>query len=99
MARRRVPGRTARPSRRLIRREPTTLSPWPNLEALLEEGGNLSLGQIAPIHYAAVAADEHNMLVALVRQPNESFLEILTRLDRALAEVNATGSIIDDINT
>lgn len=75
------------------------LSPWPNLEALLEEGGNLSLGQIATIPNAAVAADEHNMLVVQVRQPNESFIEILTRLDRALAEVNVTGSNIDDINT
>lgn len=99
MARRRALGRTARPSRRLIPREPTTLSPWPNLEALLEEGGNLSLGQIAPIPYAAVAADGHTMLVALVRQPNESFIELLTRLDHALREVNATGAAIDDINT
>ena len=99
MARRRVPGRTARPSRSLIPREATTLSPWPNLEGLLEDGGNLTLGQIAPISYAAVAADGHTILVALVRHPNESFVEKLTRLDRALAEVNATGSIINNINT
>ena len=99
MARRRAPGRTVRPSRGRIAREPTTLSPWPNLEALLEEGGNLSLGQIAPIPYDAVAADKHTVLVALVRQPNESFIEILTRLDRALAEINATSSIIGNINT
>ena len=83
----------------LFRSEPTTLSPWPNLEALLEEGGNLSLGQIAPIPYAAVAADGPTMLVALVRQPNESFIELLTRLDHALREVNATDAAIDDINT
>lgn len=99
MARRRAPGRTARPSRSLIRHEPTPQAPWPNLEALLDEGGNLSLGQIAPIPYAAVAADGSTMLVALVRQPDESFIDLLNRLDRALAEVNATGAAIDDINT
>ena len=98
MARRQAPGRTARPSRSLIRREPTPQAPWPNLEALLEEGGNLSLGRIAPIPYAAVAADEYSMLVAIVRQPNESFVELLNRLDHALGEVNATGTTIDDIN-
>ena len=82
----------------MILREPTPQVPWPNLETLLAEGSNLSLGQIVPIRCAAIAADEHTMLVAIVRQPNESFVELLNRLDRALGEVNATGIAVDDIN-
>ena len=99
MARRRAPGRAARPSRRLTARAATAAEPWPNLQDLLDDGGSVTIGRIAPIPCAAIAADEHTMLVALIRQPKESLAEILVRLDLALGEVNVTGDTIDDINT
>ena len=99
MARRRAPGRTARPSRGLTTRTATAAEPWPNLQDLLDEGGTLTIGQIAPIPCAAIAADQHTMLVALVRQPNESLAKLMTRLDLALGETNATGETIDHLNT
>ncbi len=99
MARRRAPGRTARPSRGLTARAATPDEPWPNLQDLLDDDGNLTIGQIMPIPCAAIAADEYTMRVALIRQPNESLAELLVRLDLALGEVNATGDSIDDINT
>ena len=99
MARRRAPGRTARPSRGLTARTATPAEPWPNLQELLDDGGTLTIGRIAPIPCAAIAADEHAMLVALVRQPGESLAELLVRLDLALGEANATGDPVDHINT
>lgn len=38
-----------------------------------------------------------SMELTLVRQPDESFLELLNWLDRALGDVNATDTTIDDI--
>lgn len=97
MARRRAPGRAARPSRGLTVRAATAAEPWPNLQDVFGEGGSVIIGRIAPSPCAAIAADEHGMLVALIRQPKESLTEILVRLDLALGEVNVTGDTIDDI--
>ena len=99
MARRRAPSRAARPSRGLTVRTATAAEPWPNLQDLLDDGSSVTIGRTAPIPCAAIAADEHTVLVALIRQPKESLAEILVRLDLALCEVNVTGDTIDDINT
>jgi hypothetical protein len=56
--------------------KPSASTPWPTIEAFLEnEDGEISLGAIGYnpfLGYTAVASDEHNMLVALVRRPGES---------------------------
>jgi hypothetical protein len=50
-------------------------TPWPTIEEFLAaEEGTISLGSIGynpSLGYTAVASDESNMLVALVRNPNE----------------------------
>lgn len=73
-------------------------SPWPHIEYLIECGGNITLGRIAPIECAAVAADESNMLAALTRRKGETILELLERLDRAVQKATEEEQFTDEIN-
>lgn len=71
----------------------------PNLEAFLEgDGPQLSIGAIGPIQCAAVAADPHNMLAALVRRPGETLQQLLERLDAAVALAMEQDIFTDEIN-
>lgn len=44
----------------------------PALDQFLADEGQISIGTIGPIACAAVANDQHNMLAALVRRPDET---------------------------
>jgi hypothetical protein len=71
----------------------------PNLEAFLEgDAPQLSIGAIGPIQCAAVAADPHNMLAALVRRPGETLQQLLERLDAAVLLAMQQDIFTDDIN-
>ena len=93
MARRRTPRSN---SRGLTAFTPS--SPWPNIEAFIDDGGNVSLGRIAPIECAAVASDEYAMLAALVRRNDETFMDLMLRLDTAVAKAIENGEFTDEIN-
>jgi hypothetical protein len=96
--------RTAR-TRRVKRHKPTpkaASTPWPTLEAFFESGeGDISFGRIdhvPTLRHTAVVSDEYNMLVALVRRPRESLLQLLDRLERALGPAIEDQVFIDEIN-
>lgn len=80
--------------------KPTSLAdtPWPNIQDLIDNGGNLSIGQIPPVRCAAVAADESNMLAALLRRDGESLVELLDRLDTAIDKATEQEIYTDEIN-
>lgn len=67
-----------------LKSPPKASSPWPHIEELISYDGNISIGRVHPIACAAVASDKHSMLAALARRENESFLELLARLDQAI---------------
>ncbi len=69
-----------------------------NIEALIEDGGEITVGPIGPVECAATAADGHNALVMLVRRDGETLNALLRRLDRAIARYYDTGETTDDIN-
>ena len=69
-----------------------------HIEAVIDAGGQIMLGTIAPVHGAAVAHDSHKTLALLRRRPNESAASLLTRLDAAIATAQHTGSRVDEIN-
>lgn len=72
----------------------------PNLEAFVLHGeGQISIGAIRPIACAAIANDEHDMLAALVRRPDETLAQLLERLDRALQRALDDNIRTDEINT
>ncbi|MDP4302921.1 hypothetical protein [Leptothrix discophora] len=69
-----------------------------NIEALIEDGGDITLGAIGSVECAATAADGHNALAMLVRRDGETLTALLKRLDRAIARYFDTGETTDEIN-
>ena len=70
-----------------------------NIEALIDDGGDITLGAVHPIPCAATASDGHNALAMLVRRDGETLSALLQRLDRALAKYYADGEATDDNNS
>ena len=70
-----------------------------HIEAVLNAGGQVLFGTIAPVPGAAVAHDGKNTLAMLQRRPNESVAALLIRLDAAIATAWTTGSRVDEINS
>lgn len=69
-----------------------------NIEALIEDGGDITLGALGGIECAATAADGHNCLAMLVRRDGETLNALLRRLDKAIATVWEGGDPIDEVN-
>ena len=71
---------------------------WSNIEELIDNGGNVSIGDIPPVPCAAVAADESIMLAALLRREGESLVSLLDRLDQAVGMAFVEEIYTDEIN-
>ena len=69
-----------------------------NIEALIADGGDVTLGAIYPIECAATAADGHNSVAMLVRRDGETLNALLKRLDKAIGQFYDDGAAIDEIN-
>jgi hypothetical protein len=69
-----------------------------NIEALIEDGGDITIGAIGSIECAATAADGNNALAMLVRRDGETLTALLKRPDRAIARYFDTGETTDEIN-
>jgi len=76
----------------------TPTSAWPHIEEFVESGGNINIGPIEPIECAAVAADPHGMIAALVRRKGESFNDLVLRLDHAVDMAINHDAPTDEIN-
>ena len=74
------------------------LASLPNVSALIETGGEITLGALAPLPCVAVASDEGNCLAMLKRRSDESLDQLLTRLDQAIESAWEKGTMIDEIN-
>ena len=69
----------------------------PAIAALIDEGGDITVGPVAQIPCVATAVDPDQCLAMLVRRDNESLIELLLRLDAAVAAFHIDG-LIDEIN-
>jgi hypothetical protein len=69
-----------------------------NIETLIEDGGEITLGKIHGIDCAATAADCHNALAMLVRREGETLTALLNRLDRAIGTYYEGGETVDEVN-
>ena len=69
-----------------------------NIEALIAEGGEITLGALPPFECAATAADSHNALAMLVRRDGETLNALLRRLDRAIALAWSDNVFTDEVN-
>lgn len=93
--------RTSKPQHRASRSKSAASTPWPTIEEFLAtEEGSITLGAInhSSLGYTAVASDEHNMLVALVRNRGETLHQLLDRLERALGPAIDDQVYVDEIN-
>jgi hypothetical protein len=93
--------RPASPQRRTSRSKAAPSTPWPTIEAFLDtEEGNITFGAInhTSLGYTAIASDEHNMLVSLVRREGETLHKLLDRLERALGPAIDDQVFVDEIN-
>ena len=69
-----------------------------NIEALIEDGGEITLGALPPHECAATAADRSNCLAMLVRRDGESLNALLKRLDKAIGLAWSNDVFIDEVN-
>ena len=69
-----------------------------NIESLIDDGGDVTIGPVGPISCAATASDHHNALAMLVRRDGETLNALLKWLDRAIRNYYATGETTDEIN-
>ncbi len=69
-----------------------------NIEALIADGGDITIGAIYPIECAATAADGHNAVAMLVRRDGETLSALLKRLDKAIGKFYVDDEVVDEIN-
>ena len=69
-----------------------------NIEALLDDGGQIMLGTVKPIVGAAVAHDGKQTLAMLKRRSGDTVEQLLQRLYRAVYTSIDTGTRVDEIN-
>mgnify|MGYP003584384296 CR=1 FL=1 len=69
-----------------------------NIEALIADGGEITLGVIYPIECAATASDGHNSVAMLVRREGETLNALLKRLDKAIVRFYEHDEFIDEVN-
>jgi hypothetical protein len=70
---------------------------YANIEAILDDGGNISVGRVAG-ECVAAASTSYDCPVMLVRRDGESFAALLKRLDRSIGKAWDNETIIDEIN-
>ena len=70
----------------------------PYIAELIEEG-QITVGQIRPVgKTVAVANDGHNALAMLVRREGETLVQLLIRLDLAIARAHTEDIFTDESN-
>ena len=69
-----------------------------NIEILIADGGNITLGRVYPVECAATAADGQNIATMLVRRKSETLNTLLKRLDKAIGRYFEKDEFIDEIN-
>ena len=70
-----------------------------NIEALIADGGDITIGAVFPVECAATAADSHNTVAMLVRRDGETLNALLKRLDNAIGKFYDDDEIVDEINS
>lgn len=75
-----------------------TTSPLANIEWLLAEHGAITLSEIAPVGCVAAAADNDSCYAMLARRDGETVIELLNRLDAAIATASENNTTVDEVN-
>ena len=70
----------------------------PNIETLIEEDGQITVGHLNPVGVVAIANAGRNTLAMLRRRQGESLGELLRRLDAAVHLALEEDERTDEIN-
>lgn len=70
----------------------------PNIESLIDEDGQITVGMLDPVGCVAIANDEHNAMAMLRRRYGESLADLLLRLDAAIEKAIEEDVYTDEIN-
>jgi len=76
-------------------------APWelPHIAELITDG-QITVGVVRPVgRCVAIANDGENTLAMLVKRKGETFAQLLTRLDLAIAKAETEGVFTDEINS
>ena len=68
------------------------------IEALIEDGGDITIGALPPHECVATATDGSNCLAMLVRRDGESLNVLLKRLDKAIGLAWSNETFVDEVN-
>jgi len=77
---------------------PFLISSYPNIDEFTEHG-QIVIGYMEPVGAVAIAAEGRETLALLRRRKNESFRQLLMRLDLAIASATIDDIYIDEVNT
>lgn len=69
-----------------------------NIEELIDNEGEITIGRIGPVCCGASASDEASCLAMLARRSGESFEALLIRLDAAIEAAIEHEIFADEIN-
>jgi hypothetical protein len=70
-----------------------------NIEALIDDGGEITMGYLPGVGCVATASDDHNTVAMLTRRNGESLNALLERLGSAIGRYYDDGKIIDEVNS
>ncbi|MDA8447543.1 hypothetical protein [Paracidovorax valerianellae] len=68
------------------------------IEALIEDGGDITIGALPPHECVATAASGSNCLAMLVRRDGESLNVLLKRLNKAIGLAWSNDTFVDEVN-
>jgi len=66
---------------------------------VMSAGGQVTLGAVQPLAFAAIAHDGQRTRVALKRQNGENLTHLLLRFDEALVRALDHDAVVDEINS
>jgi len=75
----------------------SSTSPWPHIDDLIGHG-EITVGEVSPVGCVAIAHDEGQTLAMLARRSGETFHQLLSRLDQAIAKAYTEDVFTDEIN-
>jgi hypothetical protein len=77
---------------------PFLLSNYPNIDEFTEHG-QIVIGHMEPVGAVAIAAEGRQTIAMLRRRKDETFKQLLARLDLAIASATIDDVYIDEVNT
>jgi len=76
---------------------PFAISMYPNIDAFTDHG-QIVVGYMEPVGAVAIASDGRETIAMLRRRKDESFKQLLARLDNAIAKATIDDVYVDEVN-